>query len=43
MFEERVSFSEEKVFTKTYRDFKGVDLTSALTEVDEKRSPTRPT
>jgi hypothetical protein len=42
MLEEKVSFSEEKIYTRLYRDFKGVDLTSAVTEVDSKRSPYAP-
>lgn len=31
-----------KVYQKSYRDFKGVDLTSAITEVDDARSPYAP-
>lgn len=42
MFEERVSFADEKIYTKSYRNFKGVDLTSAITEVEDGRSPYAP-
>lgn len=34
--------TEEKTYAKSYRDFKGVDLTSAITEVDDSRSPYAP-
>lgn len=31
-----------RVYQKSYRDFKGVDLTSAITEIDDSRSPYAP-
>lgn len=34
--------AEEKTYSKSYRQFKGVDLTSAITEVDDSRSPYAP-
>ena len=30
---------DRKIYTKTYGSFAGVDFTSAVTEVDERRSP----
>ena len=34
--------AEEKTYAKSYRGFKGVDLTSAITEIDDSRSPYAP-
>lgn len=34
--------AEPQTYTKIYKEFKGVDLTSAVTEVDETRSPYAP-